>query len=126
MKVKTSELIGKPLDYAVAKSITKLKHGRLEFGFPGIWGSFSLSNLSQAIKRFDPSSNWLLCGCLIEEYHLVIESNMAAEWCAQAPMDSGGWSLMRGPSPMVAACRAIVTARWGDTVDIPDELVKEG
>ena len=95
MKIKTSELEGAALDWAVAKVV-------------------GVDVSSTSIPIFCPSTNWSQGGPLIERYYIDIESG---PWSAYY-----GGQTMHGDSPLIAACRAIVAAKLGDVVEVPEEL----
>ncbi len=122
IEVKTSELIGAALDWATAEAAgwqPKRMHG-------GIY-------MCVAVLGYDdepePSTDWWQIGPLIEKYEIAIEptdSDPGASWRWVAKFESDGNShgaKRWGPTPLIAACRAIVAARLGDTVSVPAELV---
>ena len=124
-KIKTSELQGAALDWAVAEAVGVEVDIRAEspckvHDSGGVW-------LQPTARRpYMPSSNWGQGGPLIEAYHVDLESNLADEWAGSvAAEDPGGdprWISKTGPTPLIAACRAIVAAKMGDEVDVPEEL----
>jgi hypothetical protein len=115
--VNTCELIGPALDWAVAKSCGD-EHWTS--GRNPDWFAWRMRN-------WKPSTDWAQGGPLIEKYVVSIEFGKNQD-------DFPGWSAIVGPvtymqepdafgsTPLVAACRAIVTAKLGETVQIPDEL----
>ena len=111
-KIKTSELQGPALDWAVAEAAEcdtftdaggALRHG-------------------PDAKGWHPSSNWSQCGPLIEMFKVNIESAWR-EWDARARNGVLYYIETSGPTPLIAACRAIVAAKLGNEVDVPEELV---
>ena len=108
--VKTCELIGSALDWAVAKSEGD-EH----------WTSDRNPDwFAWRMRNWKPSTEWAQCGPLIEKYKVVIETDDASIYWARLPPYN---SLFKsGSDHLVAACRAIVAAKLGDTVQIPDEL----
>lgn len=117
MKVKTSDLKGKPLDWAVAIA---------EYGKCRIYEKEIYISNWLGIYRiyFSPSVKWDQCGPLIDKYELNLVG------C------DGDWSCVKtwigpeiyehypdGDTPQIAICRAIVASVLGDEVDIPDELI---
>ncbi|AYA39920.1 DUF2591 family protein [Xenorhabdus nematophila] len=71
MKIKTSELTGRALDWSVAMAI-----GAKEeiISKERIWlklsnGYYYVSN--RGLYNFEPSNNWIQCGKLIEEYKWI-------------------------------------------------------
>lgn len=105
MKVKTSELAGAALDWAVAKC----EGNTITFaddGLPsGQWEMYS--------------SNWAQGGPIIERHIFRLE-DYGDEWEAEGFCDIG----THGPTPLIAAMRAYVTSKLGDEVDIPGELLQ--
>ena len=101
MKMKTAELSGAALDWAVAKC-----EGR---EYDGTW-----------VENF--SSNWLLSGPIIEreKLDLVWSDNQWASYGARG----GREYLYHGPTPPIAAMRCYVASELGEEVDIPEELLK--
>ena len=95
-KIKTSELQGAALDWAVAKAV-------------------GVDVSSTTIPIYRPSTNWMHLGPLIERHEVEIE---AGPWSACC-----GIKTMHGDTILEAACRAIVAAKLGNEVDVPEELV---
>lgn len=102
MKIKTSELVGAALDWAVAKC------EGLDYWQPDIGPS-------------EPaySTNWSQGGPIIEREKIAIKENGYGYWFAK--IDEGRW--MRGPTPLIAAMRCFVASKLGDKVDVPEGLV---
>lgn len=129
IEVKTAELSGPALDWAVAMTgaVTVEQNG-LDLdarGRPTVGGDMKIP--------YEPSNNWGQCGPLIEKYNIQTSYNgngfhrspTGKYWCAYVcephgpeMRPSGG-----GPTPLIAACRAIVAAKLGDTVQVPAELL---
>jgi hypothetical protein len=117
--MKTSELTGAALDWAVAKCeglpVTE-KHYDLRF-----------------IDEYPYSTDWAQGGPIIERENITIERDVKLrgcavvgfyDWRASHPKNYGG--LIRysgvGPTPLIAAMRCYVASKLGDTVNIPEEL----
>lgn len=125
MKVKTSELIGPPLDWAVAKCERS--------GVTGVDGQGTLRVVGGA--RFSPSTDEALGGPIIDRERLAtlppIVKRISKErfafpidyWRAirQDEDDSAAHGL--GPTRLIAAMRCHVALKLGDKVEIPDELM---
>ena len=108
--MKTSELTGAALDWAVAKC-----EGNLPDGY------------SFVPRLHSYSTNWAQGGPIIEREWLDItpwpnESREDMRWHCQQH-DSGGDCAQYGPTALIAAMRCFVASRLGDEVDIPAELV---
>ena len=116
IEVKTIDLIGPALDWAVAHAIGE--DNRIEsdyFDVNGPRGGVEL--ITWCWNRY--STDWALGGPLIVEHRVsVIFSDDDALPCAWT--DNTG--AKEHSSYLVAACRAIVAAKLGDVVSIPDEL----
>ena len=114
--VRTSELIGAPLDWAVAKT------QGVEIDLPGsdvVWAKYA--------GAYSPSTNWNQGGPLIGKHGFDFEW-VGSDWhgkpikqfCANGyDLAAEGW----GDTHLIAACRAIVAANLGDEVQIPAELL---
>ena len=103
--MKTSELTGAALNWAVAKC-------------EGLGRDF----------MFKPSTNWLHGGPIIEREKMDIACWDAHSMPWKASIDGGtdaGVALYveYGPTPLIAAMRCYVASKMGDTVDIPEELL---
>ena len=109
MLVKTSELAGAALDWAVAKceGYRCWMNGRFihpECGLPCGISPFSTS--------------WNLGGSIIEREGIALLQRPEGEWLACAK------AREVGPTLLIAAMRCYVASRLGDEVEIPDELVR--
>lgn len=132
MKIKTSELSGVALDWAVAqidevKTIMLApKKGETKKPF-ALFGSIALQIGGDAENSYSPSTCWHCGGPLIERFKiqlLYIDCDWHGEnldlWEATA-YDLPGSAI--GESMLIAACRVIVSAKLGDEVDVPEGLV---
>ena len=134
MKVKTADLIGPALDWAVAKC----EGHEVEIGWYGQYiGTPMEKRLGYLIYldpperdefgevSYSPSTDWAKGGPLIQQE--CLEVRVFAEH--GAPDGGPYWISERhptvghGPTPLIAALRCLVAATLGDEVDIPDELV---
>lgn len=107
--VRTSELIGAALDWAVAKA------QGVEIDLPGsdvVWAKYA--------GAYSPSTDWSQGGPLLTKWAVEFEWVTDATIRAFTMIDSG---LGFGPDHLAAACRAIVAANLGDEVQIPAELM---
>ena len=121
MKIKTSELTGKQLDYAVA-----MAEGYTPYT-DGI--SWIIDVGGACTQLFKYSSKWVAGGPIIEREKIdvsFINSEYAARgegW--EAYCMTPDWKLQYnavGQTPLIAAMRAYVMARLGDEVEVPEEL----
>lgn len=123
MKIKTSELKDKALDYVVAKIESGIEP---EYFNGSVWittgGSFA------RVRRnvFEPSTKWSQGGPIIEReggFHLKIwlESRPNTKCEAHIHNYDGDW-IQFGPTPLIAAMRCFCASRLGDEVEVPDDF----
>ena len=120
--MKTSELQGAALDWAVVKcecaipaqfvSIPALLNGTVRV-FRGDISSYS--------EPVSPSTNWAHGGPIIEREGInIIQSG---SWLAEMDADhSGAVISAEGTTPLIAAMRCYVASKLGDEVEIPEGL----
>lgn len=124
MKVKTSELTGPTLDWAVAKCDGKnadceihasnVLYGRATSGF----------------VQYHPSTNWSQGGPIIEREKIdtayTIDGWYAnMYWRGQDNTVGAGDSYRcggDGPTALIAAMRCFVASKFGEELEVPDEL----
>ena len=119
MLIKTSELEGAALDWAVAKA-----SGEDEFIFTDAGGVMRHGALC---RQWAPSELWSQGGpliaeritCLVETRDACYADTWADAGCYGKDLDSFDG---QGPTLLIAAMRAIVAAELGDTADVPEEL----
>jgi len=104
--MKTNDLIGDQLDWAVAKC-------------EGI--------TLGVVYYFQPSTNWAQSGPIIEREEISITNDAEGRWIGAIDNPEAGgewdWRWNRvGPTPLIAAMRCYVASKLGDTVEIPEEL----
>lgn len=132
IEVKTSELIGPALDWAVAKCDGWFAH-------LGIDGNIHRSAVPSSVgpeyaaygmsRVFSPSTNWSDGGPLIEKHTLrvaphVQSNGVITSWAADMTWPCSTMPGQCGKTPLVAACRAIVVKEWGYSVMVPKGLVQ--
>lgn len=126
--MKTFELIGLALDWAVAKALGhQLARDALLDGstMRGWWisGLAADPNKWMHLSNFSPSINWAQGGPIIEQNQLAIDYDCAEGgrwWAAHMATDTHEC----GPTLLIAAMRCYVASKLGDEVDVPAELVK--
>ena len=104
--MKTSELTGAALDWAVAQIESGAGPDKAEKQ----WRYFG--------RVFHPSTDWSQGGPIIELEEIAIGKS-TDHWKAF----SGEFDLAEGPTPLIAAMRCYVASKLGDTIDVPSELV---
>lgn len=109
--MRTSELTGAALDWAVARCV----------GDHYVWWSAEgrpFERTRDAVDPwFEPSTNWSQAGPIIEREGLTL-THQGTRWGAQTDDDLFAY----GPTPLIAAMRCFVLSRLGDEVEIPKEL----
>ncbi len=113
MKIKTSELTGVALDWAVAKAQGKR---------PSL---FIYQQTGALAKEHNYSSDWSQGGPIIDRAVVSLGTEEGAWRALCWGMDGPNRELysMRGPTALIAAMRCYVASKLGDTVDVPEELV---
>jgi len=130
VEVKVSELIGPALDWAVGLavagkpiactgSVPRWKFTMLE---ASVWpGDIELGD----IERYQPSTVWGDGGPLLEKHCIEISIGDEEYWANRTCTSRYDDEPRRyaGDTMLIAACRAIVAAKFGDTVSVPKELM---
>lgn len=116
VEVKTAELIGYALDWAVSSVVHK--QGICCAEFEEI-KSIETLKCAGLVRKY--STDWGQIGPLIEKYKVSLEVRPSGQWDAYCDR----WVLFC-ESPLTAVCRAIVAAKLGDVVSVPAELVNGG
>lgn len=127
--MKASELTGAALDYMVAKC-----EGFEPFT-DGISWIIDHAGTYQQLPRY--STDWAQGGPIIEREginlfkHNKLSESQPDTWCAHKvvprPNLEGSFNscalALDGPTPLIAAMRCFVASRFGDEVDVPEELL---
>jgi hypothetical protein len=130
VEVKTSELVGAALDWAVAQAVGKAVAVKKSMGgamliYPD---DAKLARIYQITSNpYMPSENWEQGGKLIEEYTDGPHRNDELRENEYIDVDEpwyceSGVHWDAGPTPLIAACRCIVKSKLGETVQVPAEL----
>lgn len=148
VEVKVSELSGAALDWAVASAIQwkepifgigairyieEDRYLMMETPDPDEPDDVTKPSHFNHHQQWSPSRIWSQGGPLIEKYDIALEatdSDHGADWRWKSRFECDGAGFVghvcQGPTPLIAACRAIVSAKLGDTVTVPAELVEGG
>lgn len=105
--MKTEELIGPTLDWAVAKCL--IENPIPEFDY------FFIKNHGNGYGHY--STDWAQGGPIIERERIELRDD-GDGWMA---LDGNG-DAQFGPAPLIAAMRCYVASKLGDEVEIPEEL----
>jgi hypothetical protein len=119
--MKTSELTGAALDWAVAKcesiEVSGNKRGLI---FNALLTLGHISRGQSSHQAYSPSTNWAQGGPIIEA------------WAIDVGTYRGAWRAARhvgilptygyGPTPLIAAMRCYVASKMGDTVEVPEGI----
>jgi hypothetical protein len=121
--MKTSELTGAALDWAVAKceGPNSVASCYYDDGAP-LWLEEAPEN------EWTPSTNWAQGGPIIERERIsVCASEDSKAWDASVWIDYNKHMpfFVSGPTPLVAAMRCYVASKLGDDVDVPEALLCE-
>lgn len=122
--MKTADLIGPALDWAVAKAegITEINNG---------YGTLPILDMVAAYQ-YSPSTDWSQGGPILEREKIDIIYDIENEmdndpvgWLAQKwvlPLADGNFSQIFGTTPLIAAMRCYVASKLGDEIELPEEL----
>jgi hypothetical protein len=130
MKIKTSQLKGAALDWAVAKCEGLRAYIRpYEHTLTGlcILDADLVDMGTDGPQELRYSDDWSQGGEIIERLGIGVTKVKAIKsyhWVAGLTIPSD--LPMYGDTPLVAAMRCFVTSKLGDEVDVPDELMHEG
>ena len=116
MSIKTNELTGAALDWAVAKC-----EGLLCFGYRTDGERFAVKNGDSGIDGFMPSTNWAQGGPIIERERIDVYGFDGEQWGAEDNLRARQY----GETPLIAAMRCHVASKLGENIDIPDELYND-
>jgi hypothetical protein len=105
MKIKTNELTGVALDWAVTKC-EGFDHEVTSGDEWGLWGW---------------ATDWAQGGPIIERERIAIDWSEGNEWCASC--ESNPTRIFSAATPLIAAMRCYVASKLGDDVDVPEELI---
>lgn len=123
--MKTSELTGAALDWAVCEAsgffvgYTQFRSGK---AFLKVYG------VAQN-RHLHPSTDWSQAGPIIEREKISTNFDLSREhpegWWSAEFIDEEEYGMHQedGPTPLVAAMRCYVASKLGDDVEIPKELI---
>ena len=122
--MKTANLIGPALDWAVAIALGHNKQDVItDFGV-----YIRIKTQPAGMLTFCPSTDWSQGGPIIEREGIELSpftdstSNGPIRLWVATRYERFAMFEEQGPTPLIAAMRCFVTSRLGDEVDIPEEL----
>ena len=138
IEVKTADLTGPALDWAVAHA-TKAWEWAHEW-FPTMtldptflrvsnhlsYGKVVLipnNPMRQGAEPFQPSTDWTQGGRLIEKYLISLHWLRSGYQACPAKLNAPTFYIW-GSTALIAACRAIVADKLGEVVSVPAELAE--
>lgn len=127
MKIKTQDLTGPALDWAVAKAEGLLKEQRNK-GIDFIAPDFHGCHWVRSGAWFRPSTDWAQGGPIIDREDINLMHAEPGSMNDQAGIQctahkNGLYS--DGITPLIAAMRCYCSAKLGDEIDIPEELCQQ-
>lgn len=142
MKIKTSELINAPLDWAVG---TCQGHNVKPWHTYRFLGTPKQEIVDRRVTigerdefgqlTYCPSSAWATGGPIIEQEKIIFDyycdNDRSRAALRYGSYDNEGEYILgsdcsqTGPTPLIAAMRCLVASKLGDEVDVPDELVTD-
>nr|WP_294974929.1 phage protein NinX family protein [uncultured Pseudomonas sp.] len=129
VEVKTADLSGVALDWAVAQAAGWVSARMVAIMVPSktYYEIHAPSGL-----ELRPSTDWCQCGPLIAKYQVALVpeahdghegTEMSERWYADIYYGGGQrYTTEHCDTALIAGCRAIVASAFGDTVKIPKEL----
>lgn len=126
MKVKTEDLIGPALNWAVATSEGYVCQFDDEVSGPWLVPQEEFLHDEKPLSKFSPSAIWSEGGPIIERERMSVELKPHGYWMASFQNNYADEKefLTLGPTPLIAAMRCFVSSRLGDEVEVPEELMK--
>ena len=119
MKIKTSELTGPALDWAVAKckgqALLDPNNNEWEY----CWNLLG----DNSGNYYFPSSDWSQGGLLMERERISLRAGHSGWWVASIlNLNDDATFSMGGSTPLIAAMRCFVASKLGEEVEIPEKL----
>lgn len=134
-KRKTEELTGAALDYAVAAALglkirSQKRDGVHKGAFIAVGDAYNYiwrdtqGWVPRGAYSWSPSTRWEHGGPLIEHFNIDIEHQDHGYVVASIYTPRGQYDVdYSGPDALTTICRAVVAAKFGREVEIPDELL---
>jgi uncharacterized protein DUF2591 len=132
MKIKTAELIGPALDWAVAKCEGRLNTWTRDPKYPGLsikdidfdeTGCLKVYAGNRSYTNYRPSTDWAQGGLIIDREGISLDQRQGEPTRAYIGTPIQERFSQFGPTALIAAMRCYVASRLGDEIDIPEELL---
>ena len=109
MKIKTAELTGRALSWAVAVC-------------EDFFADIALR--SSGDYTWSPGTKWMQGGPIIERHEIYLAKSVLGGWTASIYIKEKTINciLHGGPTPLIAAMRCYVASKLGDEVEVPDDV----
>ena len=121
--MKTSELTGAALDWAVAKCGGRALHYFVNDPLKKDPWLAKDGMADQPLHSYTPSTDWAQGGPIIEREWVSVEKrDNELHWSATLRFANGNRTRERGPTPLIAAMRCYVASKLGDEVELPSTL----
>jgi hypothetical protein len=117
--MKTSELTGAALDWAVANCEGELSQHGGQVHLVESKVRFYEDTLD---IQYTPSTDWSQGGPIIEREGISVATDDVEPWCGFIEDDETNTLFFSGPTPLIAAMRCYVASKMGDEIELPEEL----
>ena len=115
MLIKVSEATPTQLDYMVAYIMGATEEWRSDAPF--LWNGAPCVRDAGHDVRYSPSTSWWQGGPIIEGEEICVLAPVRGLWRGRKE-----GRTQYGPTPLIAAMRCYVAAKWNHEVEIPEEL----
>ena len=121
--MKTAELTGTALDWAVAKceDVVIIEDYSLA-SFPLLIVPGEEHLVDDFYNGYSPSTDWAKAGPIIERENISTSTDERGGWMSWVYDGLEMTCLEHGPTPLIAAMRCLAASKLGDEVEIPKEL----
>lgn len=119
IEVKTADLVGSALDWAVARA-----EGLRQHTPDGLKHVYWYSGDRCVGTHWRPSTDWSTAGPLIEKHRIRVTPEYEGRWHADLFRDDEEPLMsVEASTPLIAICRAIVATEFGLVVKVPSGLI---
>ena len=121
--MKTAELTGAALDWAVAKCEGRNDVYYAESIKQMVWeGTYPMDDteLGYVLYQYLPSTDWAQGGPIIDKEEIDTVKVGVKQW--RGRIEGGNPVSGYGPSPLIAAMRCYVASKLGAEIDLPKEM----